>query len=327
MSYARQFDPRPTELFPAARADAGGGDRRDGSVYVYSDDIVLAVNVALATGRPLLVRGPSGSGKSTLARNVARTMGWRYYEDVISSRTQARDLLWRFDTLRRLNDAAVNQLKPELHPYIDPGVLWWAFDRASARRRGAPEEAEEIRPAAEPAQESEHKRAVVLLDEIDKADPDVPNNLLVPLGSLEFTVAEIDRPVRARAAPLIFITTNEERELPPAFVRRCIVLTLQGPDEARLVEIARAHFESAGARGGKGGARGRKQDEALYRKIAGLVLQPSGRDRRTPPSTAEFLDAVRACKDLKVDPDHELWAQVAGATLWKPRETLAGAAR
>jgi MoxR-like ATPase len=322
MSYAKHFDPRPTELFPAARADAGGGDLRDGSVYVYSDDIVLAVNVALATGRPLLVRGPSGSGKSTLARNVARTMGWRYYEDVISSRTQARDLLWRFDTLRRLNDAAVNQLKAELHPYIDPGVLWWAFDRESARRRGAPEEAGEIRPASEPAQESEHARAMVLLDEIDKADPDVPNNLLVPLGSLEFTVTEIDRRVRAEVAPLIFITTNEERELPPAFVRRCIVLTLQGPDEERLVEIARAHFGWAGT-----ADRGGPDDEALYRKIASLVLQPSGRDRRASPSTAEFLDAVRACKELEVDPDHALWAQVAGATLWKPRETLAGTAR
>lgn len=319
MKYRKEFNPEHVVNLAPSGDGAAAGDRRDGSVYVYTDEIVLAVNVALATGRPLLLRGPSGSGKSTLARNVARVLGWRYYEDVISSRTQARDLLWRFDTLRRLSDAQVKRLEERLYAYIDPGVLWWAFDRTSALRRGAPDGVE-VPLAAEPAQESRHERAVVLLDEIDKADPDVPNNLLVPLGSLEFTVQEIDERIQGARPPLIFITTNDERELPPAFLRRCIVLTLAGPDRTRLTEIARAHFGD--------------DDKELYEKVAGLVLEQGAepaaaggrRDRRVGqavPSTAEYLDAVRACRKLKIRPENEIWSQIAQVTLWKPRDTAA----
>jgi MoxR-like ATPase len=137
MEYKKIFAPRGVERFRPTRRPANAqrqgrvGDQRDGSVYVYSNDIVLAVNVALATARPLLIRGASGSGKSSLAANIARKMRWRYYESVISSRTQARDLLWTFDTVRRLSDAQT-ELR-EMSAYIKPGVLWWAFDNASAR--------------------------------------------------------------------------------------------------------------------------------------------------------------------------------------------------
>src|SRR5437588_8313639 len=146
------------------------GDRRDGRIYIYDAETELAVNLALAADRPLLVRGPSGSGKSSLAQSVAFIKGWRYYEAVISSRSQAEDLLWRFDAVRRLSDAldAARDVSARSR-YLEPGVLWWAFDRESARQQtGAAD------PTPWPASAS-NSRAVVLIDEIDKADPDVPN--------------------------------------------------------------------------------------------------------------------------------------------------------
>ena len=111
MSYKKMFDPPPTRFVTnddSANTSLQMGDRQDKNIYVYTEKIILAVNVALATTRPLLVRGPSGSGKSSLAYSVADNLGWRYYEEVIGSRTQARDLLWRFYALLRLNDAQVN---------------------------------------------------------------------------------------------------------------------------------------------------------------------------------------------------------------------------
>lgn len=184
MKYQKYFDivndaprkqvPWPKVKEPAAD-DADGedegpsvqtGDRRDGLVYVYNERIELAVNVALATGRPMLVRGPSGGGKSSLARNVARRLKWRYYERVITSRTQAHDLLWTFDALRRLSDAQAQKLEEEAAHYVEPGVLWWAFDPASAARRGLPEGQSPKRPAEDPGAGPKGSGAVVLLDEI-----------------------------------------------------------------------------------------------------------------------------------------------------------------
>jgi len=324
LSYKKIFDPGEAQVFGGAEGAAG--DRRDGLVYVYDQEIVLAVNVALATSRPLLVRGPSGSGKSSLARNVARFLGWRYYEEVISSRTQARDLLWRFDTLRRLNDAQAQRLKKEVY-YVEPGVLWWAFHPESARRRGlsasglkvlAPKgEAKEFL-AADPNKGDAHERAVVLLDEIDKADPDTPNNLLVPLGSFQFfvTEAEADVKVEPAKAPLVVITSNDERELSNAFLRRCVMLNLQAPGRARLVEIARTHFGD--------------KHEDLYDKVARrMTTRKKGEGEEEEesnggaprPSAAEFLDTVRACIELGVWPEakDKTWKALSRVTLSKPR--------
>ena len=299
--YRKIFNPNLTQTF-VEKARVVLADRRDHSIYVYTDEIVLAVNVALATGRPLLVRGPSGCGKSTLARNVARTLGRRYYEHVISSRTQARDLLWQTDLLRRLQDAQARNLAPDFAPYVLPAVLWWAFDRASAlaqlgrTRAGL---------GAEPGEYTSGAQSVVLLDEIDKADPDVPNNLLVPLGSLTFVVEDTGEQVHAPDPPLVFLTTNDERDLPPAFVRRCVELKIGSPTADQLITVGKAHFETA--------------PDMLLRQVAELF--GGAGDGVNPPSTAEYLDTVRACLNLNVTPQSPLFESLSRVTVWKHGRT------
>jgi MoxR-like ATPase len=292
---------KPKHFSPEKRVHRVKSDTsqpRDDRVYVYSDEIVFAVNVAIATRRPLLVRGESGSGKSSLARNVADVLGWRYFEHVVTSRTEARDLLWDVDLVRRLHTGAA--LTSDFTPFIAPGPLWWAFDRGDAQRRGAPDGALGVEPVPDPHPEIKSRRAVVLLDEIDKADPDVPNNLLQPLGSLEFVVEETQHKVTAEAsqAPLIFLTTNEERELPPAFLRRCVEVRLEQPDPDGMVEIAQAHYPDI--------------DVGELRAIAGAVLGTA------KISTAEFLDTVQAKIDLGVALDGPTWALLKTITAIKP---------
>lgn len=330
----------PPQAPSEARPTVPLGDRRDGLGYIYTRDIVLHVNVALATGRPLLIRGPSGSGKSSLARSVANVLGWRYYEEVITSRTRARDLLYRFDTLRRLSDAELGRLgtgkdsplEREAHPwhiaqYVEPSVLWWAINRASAVCRGAPPEYAPPVVAKDPnknlvaiTDEATTRPAVVLLDEIDKADPDVPNDLLVALGSLEFQVEELAQTIRPdgmgiqpagiQMPLLVLITTNGERELPPAFLRRCLILTLTPADEVRLVQIAQRRF-------------GEPPDEYpdLFAEIAQKVVKEQesrSQDRQLlAASTAEYLDAIQACMSLQVYPHQPSWDAIANTTLWK----------
>src|SRR5262245_42457591 len=266
IEYRKTFDPQPTQTF-AEVPTLALADRRDRSIYVYTDEIVLAVNVALATGRPLLVRGPSGCGKSTLARNVARTLARRYYEQVISSRTQARDLLWQMDLLRRLQDAQAEKLAPDFAPYVLPGVLWWSFDRDSALAQMALSRSGNG-SMGEAGEYTSGRGSVVLLDEIDKADPDVPNNLLVPLGSLTFFVEETGKHVHANEAPLVFLTTNDERDLPPAFVRRCVELKISSPSPEQLVNVGKAHFETA--------------PEALLKRVA-EIFGSTGDGGTNPP--------------------------------------------
>lgn len=277
MPYDKLFSPPDT--FTASNAGAAAlspGDQREGRVYVYNKDIVLAVNVALATGRPLLIYGPSGSGKSSLARNIAHFKKWRFIERVITSRTQARDLLYDVDLLKRLHDAQAAAVTREtfasdMRPYIVPGPLWWAFDPHSARTF-----------APEPTWEHQNERAVVLLDEIDKADPDVPNNLLVPLGSLGFEVEPVGETVTVAPArtPLVILTSNEERQLPPAFLRRCVELRIT-VTRPRLLDIAHSHFP---------------ERRPWVERVGALVL-PTEKDAPLP-SPAEFVDWLRACDTL-----------------------------
>jgi len=303
--YQKIFTAPPTAVTTATRSRR---DRRDGAVYVWNEDLELAVNIAIATERPLLVRGASGTGKSSLAASLAVAKKWRYYEEVVSSNTEARHFLWHFETLQRFSDAQAHSIRPSLH-YVEPGVLWWAFDPESARRRAA--DSSLVAPLADPNRFPEHddSRAVVLIDEIDKADPDVPNNLLVPLGSLEFTVTDAnDAIVKAITPPVVVITTNDERELPNAFTRRCVVVRLEPPNRGTLLRIAEAHFGSDSS-----GLYERMADAldaiAVVKKAQGLPT----------PSTAEYLDAIATCRDLGVSPgEHPTWRAVERAVLLKP---------
>ncbi len=362
----RSFLPELRDAAPAGavppgaspgNADPGAPDRRDGAVYVLDDQLRLAVDVALATGRPLLLRGEPGSGKSSLAAFLARNLGWRYYEHVVSSRTTAQDLLWSFDSMRRLADASAPGGAARLDDasYTEPGVMWWALDRESARRRGRPEDAgapgaagasrtagasgdgDDV--AAEPFgalnADRDQAHAVVLIDEIDKADPDVPNGLLVPLGSTEFLVTPIRLLVREQPSGdglphhLIVITTNEERELPPAFLRRCIVHTLPPPDPATLPAIARRHLALADPRPADGPAEDPLAREKLLKKLAekffALRAEAEQRGER-PPSTAEYLDALRVCRRLLVEVDDQTWRLVEPLVLLKNQRGLSPAA-
>ena len=273
---------RPDVLSVERSAQNGPADDHD--VYVFDDEeIVLAINVALATARPLLVRGTPGSGKSTLAPNVARVMRRSYLEMVVTSRTEPEDLLWSFDAVRRLSDAHQGQVEGA-GSYYRPGVLWEAFESGGAG-------------------------AVVLIDEIDKADPDLPNSLLGPLGTHTFTVPD-GRAVAAPkgAEPLVVITSNDERHLPRPFLRRCVVVTLPQPTREHLLQVARAHL---------GGA----HDPGLSRALADTVLAARNQTVTadgSAPSTAEFLDTLRACHRLGIDTTSPEWEQLADASLFKP---------
>ena len=304
MDYKKIFDPVATLPQALTATVERRADRRDGRVYVYSDEIILAVNVALQ-------------------------LGLRYYEEVIASHTQAKELLWHFDALRRLNDAQANRLQEGMEPYMTPGVLWWAFNPESAQKIAqslaptqplapdAPGLVQEL-SAAEKAMLPE---AVVLLDEIDKADPDVPNNLLVPLGSLQFNVPDLQLSIKTQRPPLLIITTNDERELPNAFLRRCVILQLPDPDKdktyrplykKRLRQIAERHFGV---------------DDMLYDAVVDLMMsdndEPEASRSQATSSPAEYLDAIRTCRELNVRPGNQNWeqmsAQIARIVLRKAR--------
>lgn len=295
-------------------------DRRDGRAYEFasdSDALQLAAKVATITDRPLLLRGEPGVGKSSLAAYLARHRNWLYYEHTVTARTEATDLLWTFDPVRRLGDAtrpgrdttAVND-----HDYVSPGAVWWAFDPGSAARRGGTTKIAAAEPWAAVNKHRSSAGAVVLIDEIDKADPDVPNALLAPLGSHQFEVTDTGTVVRQRRKHvLVIITTNEERQLPPAFLRRCIVYRVPPPSVEHMERIAAAHARIVDRTLNTG-------QRDLIRQIAVVTseLQEKAVERQLrPPGVAEFLDAVWAALDLGIGIDDETWTYVKQLTLAK----------
>src|SRR6185437_12265424 len=259
---------------------------------------------------------------SSLASYVARNLRLAYYEFTVTNTAQPQDLLWTVDTVRRLNDAQLGLLNSgtadgSINDYIEPGPLWWCFNPVTAQRRGTVANAAPRRPARPPVQLLGHSPArpgaVLLIDEIDKADSSFCNGLLVPLGSRQFFVSAIDTTVLADEAlapgsPIILITTNNERELPDAFVRRCVALSIPAPNEDKLVEIALRHFGPEAET-----PEARQQIAALAKRLTGGKMRTA-----SAPSTAEFLDLVRTLLSLKIGIDSTEWAIVEQLIIEKP---------
>ena len=185
--------------------------------YVATRDLTLAVNAAIALQRPLLIKGEPGTGKTLLAEAVARALAMPLFQWHVKSTTKAQQGLYEYDAVSRLRDSQLGD--PRVHDianYIVPGVLWQAFEH------DAP--------------------AVVLIDEIDKADIEFPNDLLRELDRMEFHCYELQKTLRAKHRPLIIITSNNEKELPDAFLRRCFFHYIKFPDRETMQRIVGVHF-------------------------------------------------------------------------------------
>ena len=278
-----------------------GHGSRPRQVHVFDQDSIQAVDAALAAQRPLLVRGEPGIGKSQLARAVAIHLKRMYVQCVVDARTESRDLLWRYDAVARLADAQLAGALGErataarkrlaVHRYLHPGPLWWAFDWESAlSQAGLVGETAPPQDEGKEGPPSPTNGCVVLIDEIDKAESDVPNGLLEALGSGEFTpIGGKRRIVASFPPPLVVITTNNERALPDAFLRRCLVLHLALDDDETklkqfLVERGRRHFPNA-------------DDDVLKQAATQLYddRKQAKDNRHYPlPGQAEYLDLLRA---------------------------------
>ncbi len=185
--------------------------------YVATDELKLAVNAAAILQRPLLIKGEPGTGKTLLAEQVARAFGVPLIEWHIKSSTKAQHGLYEYDAVARLRDSQLGEGKAsDIANYIVPGKLWQAFEA--------------------------NERVVLLIDEIDKADIEFPNDLLRELDRMDFYVYETRQTIKAKHRPIVIITSNNEKELPDAFLRRCFFHYIRFPDEATLRAIVDVHF-------------------------------------------------------------------------------------
>jgi MoxR-like ATPase len=233
--------------------------------YVATDDLKVAVNAAITLQRPLLVKGEPGTGKTVLAIEVAKSLGAPLIEWHIKSTTKANQGLYEYDAVMRLRDSQLGDPRAtEIGNYIKRGKLWEAFEA-------------DVRP-------------VLLIDEIDKADIEFPNDLLQELDRMEFYVYELNRTVKAHQRPIVIITSNNEKELPDAFLRRCFFHYIRFPDEATMQSIIDVHYP---------GIKTRLVSNALQvfydmRKVPGL---------KKKPSTSELLDWLKLLATDDIDPE------------------------
>jgi MoxR-like ATPase len=234
------------------------------SAYVATPDLKVAVNAAIRLERPLLIKGEPGTGKSVLASEVARALGAPLIEWHIKSTTKAQQGLYEYDAVSRLRDGQLGDERVKnIANYIKRGKLWEAF--------AAPQ------------------RSVLLIDEIDKADIEFPNDLLQELDRMEFFVYETGETIKAETRPIVLITSNNEKELPDAFLRRCFFHFIKFPDAETMKRIVEVHFP---------GLKNQLVNDALrvfyeLRDVPGL---------KKKPSTSELLDWLKLLLHEDIDP-------------------------
>lgn len=231
--------------------------------YVATDDLRVAVNAAIALERPLLIKGEPGTGKTVLAVEVAKALGVELIEWHIKSTTKAQQGLYEYDAVSRLRDGQMGEERAkDVANYIKKGKLWEAFTAEG--------------------------RPILLIDEIDKADIEFPNDLLQELDRMEFYVYETDQTIKAEQRPLVIITSNNEKELPDAFLRRCFFHFIKFPDEPTMKAIIDVHYP---------GIKDKLVSDALttfyaMREVPGM---------KKKPSTSELLDWLKLLMNEDMD--------------------------
>ncbi|MFJ1291373.1 MoxR family ATPase [Paracoccus yeei] len=251
--------------------------------YVVPPDLAVAVNAAITLERPLLVKGEPGTGKTELARQVATSLGLPIIEWNVKSTTRAQQGLYEYDAVSRLRDSQLGDGRVhDIANYIRKGKLWQAFEAPG--------------------------KVVLLIDEIDKADIEFPNDLLQELDRMEFHVYETGETIRARHRPVVVITSNNEKELPDAFLRRCFFHYIRFPDAETLQKIVEVHFPRL---------KPRLLDEALTQFLELRAVQ----GLKKKPSTSELLDWLKLilAEDLSPEdlkrPAGEVLPRLHGALL------------
>ncbi len=239
-------------------------------VYVATNDLTIAVNAAVTLERPLLVKGEPGTGKTELAQQVARSLGVRLIEWNIKSTTRAQQGLYEYDAVSRLRDSQLGEDKVhDVSNYIKKGKLWEAF--------------------------SSKEKVVLLIDEVDKADIEFPNDLLQEIDKMEFYVYETGETVKALNRPIVIITSNNEKELPDAFLRRCFFHYIRFPDMDTMKKIVTVHYPDI-------------KENLLSTALTQFFEIRDQQGLKKKPSTSEVLDWLKlllseelTVADLKMD--------------------------
>lgn len=235
------------------------------SQYVASGDLMNAVNIAVTLQKPLLIKGEPGTGKTMLAQAVADALDKRLIIWNVKSTTKAQDGLYVYDVVQRLYDSQFGTNGVDnIARYIKLGKLGEAFQS--------------------------EEQVVLLIDEIDKADLEFPNDLLWELDQMEFYIPETKETVKAKQRPIVIITSNAEKELPDAFLRRCVFHYIEFPDQAQMEQIVRVHFKDL-------------ESNLLNQALAAFYWLRSLRDIEKKPSTSELVDWLRALVAGGVSPD------------------------